>query len=368
MGADTCEMASKSLAATVCARGAYLQKTAIRMITEEFGQEFGLRVIYGDTDSVMSFLEKSSGAEQSHEWLKRVSKFINEDSKLLGGHLKMASEDVCNILLMKKKNYAKYKHCVENGYLEDPEMKYSGIVNRSKTEHVIDATKELSESTLKYEKDPTQIYVDIIAAVAEGRVPRERLAHTKMLSKDLDSYANEAHAVAARQMKHDGMIVRVGDRIEYYTCLLLNSTKQKATSIVAEPFVSKYDLDYRAYAEETIKALANFEPCIKNYAKHSDIRSYKVKRGTYRDPPLQSVSARVGNKKRVAPVQTGPMSKFVTRTKKIRQSYDLDEMLGADDDDMDCDVSASAACEAVPEDSAAANTESEDEQDDLADL
>lgn len=343
MGADTSDLVNKAAAASVCARGAYLAKTACEMITAKFGEEFGLRVIYGDTDSLMMEFQKSTGAEQTYEWLQRVSQFINKDCGLLTGHLKMGMEDVCCILLLKdkKKHYVKYKRCVENGHMEEPEMKYSGIINRSKTQHVIDGLKEMYQAVMIDQRDITDIYVRLVREVAEGRVDRSRLVHTANLKDDVELYHNEPHAVAARQMKHAGLPVKAGDRISYYFCMLTGRDKSVAAGVVAEPFAHMYDLDWRTYTERTIMALSSVESSIRNAEHWTKPSSYSIKGGTWKAPPEQGSSALVGKpdprRKQVVPVQSrvGSMDRFVSRgAKRARvehEGHDFDAMLGDDD-------------------------------------
>jgi DNA polymerase elongation subunit (family B) len=299
----------------------------------------GLRVIYGDTDSLMIWFAKSKSAEQTLEWLKEVSTYINKESGILGnvGILKMGMEDISSMLLCGKKMYVKYAMGIEDGKLKKPKIKIVGLDNRSKTPHVRKVMRRMVEAVFVEGKtDVSDMYEKAVQDVALGKLDKKELKHTSELGKSLDLYETQAHAVAARQMVAKGLSVEIGDRIEYYVCNILNAGDKKADSVVAGVIVDSdgYELDWKSYAEETIKALKPFKAIIKEYEKLSNIRYYHLRVGAKRSPPPQPAHI-VGTKRKVMTPQAGPMDGFVKRiqtepTKKSRvhkaRGRDLSEM------------------------------------------
>ena len=329
-GSDVSPLVDKAIAASTCAHGAKYAKAACELVEREFGESFGAKVLYGDTDSLMIFYEKSTGPEDTLRMHKIVQRRINVESGILHGHLKMGMEDVCNMYLSdKKKYYVKYACKInEEGTLDKPKIKIAGMDNRSRTPYVRKSVRELFESMLKHETDPTEAYVRILRDLAEGRVPISELKHSAALNKPLHEYENNQHVVAARQMVGAGLPVRQGDRIEYYKCLLIGSNKSAASSVVAGPFVDSYDLDLRSYMEEAIEALTPFRDSVKNYDKVSKITYYAIRRGTKRSAPYQNHDTlTVGVKRRVAAAQVGPMDRCVVKRPKRGCVGSFDDIL-----------------------------------------
>lgn len=321
MGADTSDLVLKSAAASTCAQGAELAKKACEVICShpEFVDVMGLSVVYGDTDSLMIRFSKSESAEQTFEWLKRVSHYVNIESGILeGGILKMGMEDVSSMALVGKKMYVKLARTIEDGELKKPKLKISGMDNRSKSPFVRENVRKMFDSALREGIDITKTYEDTIRLVASGTVNPKLFLHTSKINKPLENYANEAHAVAARQLVAAGQSVRIGDRVGYYRVCLTGSEKnKKATTVVADYFLSEYHLDWKAYVRETIDAMAPLAGLIREYSKLSDPRNYPTKSSIRLAPPPQLSWGDVGVKKRVRPAQSGgPLDAFVDRAKK----------------------------------------------------
>jgi DNA polymerase elongation subunit (family B) len=332
MGARTSELVLMSAAASICSDGAALAKACGDAIVAKFAEEFGLKIIYGDTDSMMIFVEKSSGKDQTLEWGLRVQNFINNDSGLLGDSLEMALEDVGNIYLRnKKKHYCKYVMTVNGDKLDAPKLKISGMANRNKSEYALECQKAILECAVVRGEDPTQMFKEMLRKVAAGEVDPELLTSSSSVNKPLDQYANEQHVVAARQMVSAGMLVRPGDRIEYYHCLLLgSSTGERALGVVAAPFVKQYDLDWAAYFEKTVKSLDFARDFIKDFDHITSRHRFQFKRGTYRAPPeyVKPIEKKAAAPKKRPAVASGAMDAFVTKNKKGKSAVDFNDILG----------------------------------------
>lgn len=364
-GASTSELYLKSAAECTCRRGAELAQLACHVLDEDprlpkewtkaqreeyegrmrafenslenreefvrrrslFKRDMGLTVIYGDTDSLMIWFSKSKSAEQTLAWLTSVADYVNRESGILGkaGILKMGMEDASCMLLCGKKMYVKYSRSIQDGGLSSaPKMKIVGMDNRSKTPFVRDRMRMMMERALKDgATDVSKEYEDAIRTVASGALDHRLLKHTSKLTKDLDLYGVEAHAVAARQLVHRGARVCVGDRVEYYRCLIVNSGPKKADCVVAADVVEeeKYDLDWKSYVEETAEALKPLRPIIRSYDELSRASRYAIRSGRKKLPPAQGSGKIVGDKRRVLTPQAGPMDNFVKRLR------DFDEMI-----------------------------------------
>lgn len=341
MGADTSGLVQKAIAASTCARGAVLAKKACELISEhaKFKHVFELLVVYGDTDSLMIDFPKSGGDEETLAWLLEVAHYINVESGILGtkGILKMAVEDVGPMLLTAKKQYCKYARGVERNTLKPPKIKICGMDTRSKTPHVRMAQRKMFEASLRDGLDVRDMYVRAIQDVALGLVPARELLHTAQLNKPTEEYENQAHVVAARQMQAAGLEVRVGDRISYYRVGLIGSDKSKASSVVADAFVNDYELDWAAYAQETIDTFEPLASLITDYDKVSKLSHYHLRECVKRSPPMQIVRASVGSK-RLAQAGAGAMDAFVKRTKKtdaVKRSGKIRKAKGREFDEMD---------------------------------
>lgn len=320
---------NKAVTGDTCAEGRRLAKEAGKLIEEIFSEEMGAKVIYGDTDSLMIWLKRLTSADESLACSFRIAHYINKESKLLKGVLRMGVENVCRMLLMKKKMYVMYARAVDDdkrtwesdkktGLPKPPKLKLAGVDNRSRIPFVRARAKKMFEMVLVEGGDLTELFIETMRMLASGELSLEDIKHTTELNKQLSTYDDEAHAVAASQMEAGDILVQKGDRIEYYWCLLTGLSKDKKAKemVVAASFVRDYDINWSAYLTEAIKALEYLAPLVKNYAKWSKPYSYEIKSGVWRDPPVQNI--RLQSKKR--PVQTGGLERYVNTTSKQRKA------------------------------------------------
>ncbi|WP_317896484.1 DNA-directed DNA polymerase [Pyrofollis japonicus] len=183
-------------AEAVTAWGRQLILTAI-----EYARKLGLKVIYGDTDSLFVTYDP-----------EKVQKLIEFVEKELGFEIKIDKIYKRVFFTEAKKRYA--------GILEDGRIDIVGF--EAVRGDWCDLAKEVQATTAEIVLKTGDVnkaieYVrKVIKELKEGKIPIEKLIIWKTLSKKLEEYEHEApHVVAARRMKEAGFEVSVGDKIGY---------------------------------------------------------------------------------------------------------------------------------------------------------
>ncbi len=186
----------RECAEAVTAWGRHLIRTAI-----EIARKLGLKVIYGDTDSLFVTYDP-----------EKVKKFIEIVEKKLGFEIKLEKVYKRVFFTEAKKRYA--------GLLEDGRIDIVGFeaVRGDWCELAKEVQSNVAEIVLKTGDVNRAIeYVRrVIRELEEGKIPVEKLVIWKTLSKRIEEYATEApHVVAAKRMKAAGYQVSPGDKIGY---------------------------------------------------------------------------------------------------------------------------------------------------------
>ncbi len=186
----------RQCAEAVTAWGRHLIMSAIN-----YARKLGLKVVYGDTDSLFVYNDP-----------EKVKKLIDYVEKELGFEIKVDKVYKRVFFTEAKKRYA--------GILEDGRIDIVGFeaVRGDWCELAKEVQLRVAEIVLSTGDVNKAIrYVqDVIKKLREGKIDLRKLVIWKTLSKKLSEYAAEApHVVAARRMVEKGYQVEVGDKIGY---------------------------------------------------------------------------------------------------------------------------------------------------------
>ncbi len=164
-------------------------------------RELGLRVIYGDTDSLFVSYDK-----------EKIEELIDFVEKELGFEIKIDKIYRRVFFTEAKKRYA--------GLLEDGRVDIVGFeaVRGDWTEIAKEVQERITEILLKeMSVDKAVDYVrQVVSDIRSGRIPLEKLVIWKTLTKKVTEYGVEApHVVAAKKLLKAGIRVDVGDKVGY---------------------------------------------------------------------------------------------------------------------------------------------------------
>ncbi len=268
-----------------------------------------------DLDYVQLVIDRYVAVQTTRRDFKEVEKWVNVDSKILSGVMKMEWEDISFIMLKDKKKYFKL---IVSKALGDPissKIKTVGMTNRSMTPFFAGLAKDLSKRIMIYNEDVRPFIRESIQRVASNQVPMKMLKHTSNLSKPIDDYnkngklGSERHVVAARQLRDAGKPVVVGDRVEYYYCLVNGlgkniNTRKMGSQTVAAALMQDYALDLRVYVDEFLKSLEMFACALPAAPKKLfPLSSFSFTTLTQKEMPgtsgpMDAMVTKVGTKKR----------------------------------------------------------------------
>jgi DNA polymerase I len=167
----------------------------------EYARKLGLKVIYGDTDSLFVTYDED-----------KVKKLIDYVERELGFEIKLEKVYKRVFFTEAKKRYA--------GLLADGRIDIVGFeaVRGDWCELAKEVQARVAEIVLRTGNVNKAIeYVrDLVAQLRQGRVQIEKLVIWKTLSKKIDEYEAEApHVVAAKRMIEAGYRVQTGEKIGY---------------------------------------------------------------------------------------------------------------------------------------------------------
>lgn len=192
----------KECAEATTAWGRHFIKTSAKI-----AQEFGFRVLYGDTDSI--FVTKSGKSLKELE--EDVNILISEISTRIPVQIEL-DELFKTIFFVEKKRYA--------GLTADGKILVRGLEVRRGDwcELAKNAQKGVIEIILK-EKDPEKAldYIrQIVRAIKEGKVKLEDVVIYKGLTKSPSKYeAVQAHVKAAKKAEEIGIVYPVGSKVGF---------------------------------------------------------------------------------------------------------------------------------------------------------
>jgi len=224
MGWPAARWYCRECAEAVTAWGRQLIRMAI-----DYAKKLGLRVIYGDTDSLFVTYDE-----------EKIRKLIEFVEKELGFEIKIDKVYKRVFFTEAKKRYA--------GLLADGRIDIVGFeaVRGDWCELAKDVQSKIVEIVLKTGDTEKAIeYVQkVIRELKEGKIPVEKLVIWKTLSKKLSEYSVEAaHVVAAKRMLEKGFKVSVGDKIGYVIVKGSGKLSQRAYPyFMVKP--NQLDVDY----------------------------------------------------------------------------------------------------------------------------
>ena len=262
LGALVSPLCNFPCAASTTAFGRYFIKRVLHALeaNPEFKEKYDLKVIYGDTDSLMMALRKIFNRQEGIAAMKLIERWVNVDSGLLMGELQMNYENLSlPFHLVAKKNYVK---CLLGYDGVSLVLKKSGLGTRTMTKF----GREIQDDILKMgmiDSTPTEEIENVVKErfrkLLAGEIPREVLLHSAKLAKPAGEYDSDTpHVRATKQLLHENLEARPGDRIEYYFCNIQPSKKRlKCDTCVAAALIDSggYTLDYTVYMEETLQSL-----------------------------------------------------------------------------------------------------------------
>ncbi len=167
----------------------------------EHAKSMGLKVIYGDTDSLF--------VENIPEKVKELADFVEKE---MGFEIKVDKVYRRVFFTEAKKRYA--------GLLEDGRVDIVGFeaVRGDWAEIAKEVQEKVTEILLSEKNIEKAIdYVrSIVSELNQGRIPLEKLVIWKTLTKQVDEYEAEApHVNAAKKLRRMGIMVEVGDKVGY---------------------------------------------------------------------------------------------------------------------------------------------------------
>ncbi len=193
-------------------------RETIKKTREYIEKNFGYRVVYGDTDSVMVKVpfEKLEDMKRAGE---EVSKAV---TSVLKGVMELEFEKVFKRFLpLTKKRYAAW--CFEpgkNGWKEKMETKGIETVRRDWCDLTSETIEKVLEIILK-ENDIThavKYFKGVVRDMVEGKIPVQKLVITKTMTKKADGYVGvQPHAEVVKKIRKRSPAEApgVGDRIGY---------------------------------------------------------------------------------------------------------------------------------------------------------
>jgi DNA polymerase I len=207
--------------------------------TIEKAKSLGLKIIYGDTDSIFVTNDKSK-VDQLLEWVKRELEL----------DIRIEQEYTRVLFTEAMKRYAGLR--ADGGLdivgLEVVRSDWSNIARRVQEgvlEHVL-----RDQSTEKAVRDVRKT----IGSLRNGEVPITDLILRKALTKPIEKYAIRApHVEVARQMMKEGWEMTVGDKVPYVIAKGSGSLYKRARP----PYgVMRDDVDFEYYVENQVKPVA----------------------------------------------------------------------------------------------------------------
>jgi DNA polymerase alpha subunit A len=211
---------ARPIAALVTSKG----REALQRTVDQATNQFGLDVIYGDTDSVMI----NTGSTDLNQ-VKTIGNMVKREVNKLYKSLELDIDGIFrSMLLLKKKKYAALvvKEEFDGRISYEPEMKGLDLVRRDWCPLSKDAGKFIVQQILSVasREDIVSTIHEFLTALATN-IRNEDLARfviTKGLNKSPKDYpdcSGQAHLQVALAMLKANKSVNIGDHIPYVICM-----------------------------------------------------------------------------------------------------------------------------------------------------
>lgn len=193
-----------------------LGRDAITRTKKLIEENFPAKVIYADTDSV--FLKTDvKDFDECRDFGSKISEFISE--KLYGLDLKF-EKTYRTFLIMAKKRYAGWAFEKDHGeWVGKIDMKGIETVRRDWCDLSTETLREVIDIILKEQdiKKASKQVRNVIDDIANEKIPLEKLAVRKGVTKSLDKYDGlQPHVELAKKiLQRDKTRTVVGQRLEY---------------------------------------------------------------------------------------------------------------------------------------------------------
>jgi DNA polymerase I len=216
-------------------------------------KNFDVKVLYGDTDSVFMKTDIAD-LDRAQQKGEEISAFVTE--RLPG--LKFAFEKIFRtFLILSKKRYAGWKfEKTSDGWKDKMEMKGIETVRRDWCELTTESMTEVLRIILKEQDSKKAILYTrgVVKSLTEGKVPLEKLAVVKGVTKSIDAYDGmQPHVELAKKMlARDPMRgSMVGERLSYVIVKgnALLSMRAEDPTFVKE---NKLEIDPQYYVENQL--------------------------------------------------------------------------------------------------------------------
>lgn len=244
-------------------------RSYIKKVMEKAEKEFGMEVIYGDTDSLFVVLDKKNE--------EKIERFLNEVNKSLPGIIELEYEGFYRRgLFLTKKRYALIN---EKGEIT---VKGLELVRRDWAEIAKATQKAVLEAILK-EGNPekaAEIVKEQIRRIKNREVSLSEIVLHTQITKSIETYKNVGpHVKAARKAIAKGREVYPGMIIKYVIVKGKGMISDRATP-VEDVSIEDYDADY--YIENQIlppvarilEALGYALETLKGEKKQADLKSW----------------------------------------------------------------------------------------------
>jgi len=311
-------------------------------------KRFRLKIVYGDTDSIM-VVTKADSLDHAREIFSIVHSYVNEKSGIMQYPMKMGKDAMYSrYLLLNPKNYMGCNVSVEPGSDPEPKRVMKGVafIKRDKCKYIRECGTAFADMLLLSPKtDFSKLYDQVriwLEDLFHDKVDRSKLQMSIKIAKPLEEYknSNAIHVVAANQLIGNGIPVQPGDRIKFYYCMTpkVEGIPYKRTKVydmvVAEQFVDSFYLYLLHYANLFVNA---FEyPLIRVFGrlaakKLMDLTRYTSPLAKSVLPPLVYVprGERSTNNKRIMTTEGEGGSKKKKQKKKQKETgsykYDISQ-------------------------------------------
>jgi len=194
-------------------------RETIKNTAKRIESEFGLRVVYGDTDSVFVKMGMDD-MEKISELGKEIAKKISED---LPGIMELEFEKVFKRFLpLTKKRYAAWRFDRNEDGVWNERMETKGIetVRRDWCPLVSETVQAVLETLLKKDdvKGALKYFKGVVGQLVGGQIDVQKLVITKTMTKSVGAYDGmqpHIELVKKMQVRSPGEAPGVGDRISY---------------------------------------------------------------------------------------------------------------------------------------------------------